>query len=70
VAEHGALGVNLQLKKSRAPISYLQKPVRTHFAEQHKVRIRFHQYSDDKWRTKQVGVAITFVFGGHVISYS
>lgn len=37
VAEHGALGVNLQLKKSRAPISYLPKPVRTHFAEQHKI---------------------------------
>ncbi|XP_021940725.1 RCC1-like G exchanging factor-like protein isoform X2 [Zootermopsis nevadensis] len=37
VAEHGALGVNLQLKKSREPISYLQKPVRTHFAEQHKI---------------------------------
>ncbi|XP_069702362.1 RCC1-like G exchanging factor-like protein [Periplaneta americana] len=37
VAEHGALGVNLQLKKSRKPISYLQKPVRTHFAEQHKI---------------------------------
>jgi hypothetical protein len=36
-ADHGALGVNLQLKKNRSPISYLQKPVRTHFAEQHKV---------------------------------
>jgi hypothetical protein len=48
VAEHGALGVNLQLKKSRAPISYLPKPVRTHFAEQHKVRIAFHQYYDNK----------------------
>ena len=37
-ADHGALGVNLQLKKGRSPISYLQKPVRTHFAEQHKVK--------------------------------
>ena len=38
-ADHGALGVNLQLKKGRSPISYLQKPVRTHFAEQHKVSL-------------------------------
>jgi hypothetical protein len=67
VAEHGALGVNLQLKKSRAPISYLQKPVRTHFAEQHKVRISFHQYYDKKQVTRQVGVVIRFVFGRYYL---
>ncbi|KAJ9596435.1 hypothetical protein L9F63_012553, partial [Diploptera punctata] len=37
LAEHGALGINLQLKKSRDPIHYLYKPVRIHLAEHHKI---------------------------------
>jgi hypothetical protein len=61
VAEHGALGVNLQLKKSRKPISYLQKPVRTHFAEQHKVKIVSHQYSGTR------GLLVRLVFRTYLV---